>query len=272
MERIHRRQPQNTQRRQAGTKIQDKCVQEKWIQGKSGTTLVETMVTLLLISIMMTMTAASLSAASRIFVRVQKTQYAQSILDTAMTELRNVTQNAVGYVKVYQTGETITDAEGAETGTALEFLNTEGYVVLVSTDGCEDTKIYIGDKSTGTAAAVEKGQLLTRYYFRNSNTKKYTYLQTGNVPVARAVAAVFAKGFYMGNQIEVEYTVPTDKIRDGKLNSITAKVTLYSDENHTNVVATDSETLEFRRPMAYRTQVTATTEQQTAEDPAESTD
>lgn len=48
---------------------------------KSGTTLVEMIVTLMLISIMMVMAVASLSSASRIFVRIQKTQYAQSILD-----------------------------------------------------------------------------------------------------------------------------------------------------------------------------------------------
>lgn len=71
------------------------------LQKKEGTTLVETMVCLLLISIMLAMAASALSAASRIFVRVQRMQYAQSILDTAMTELRTITQNASGYVKIY---------------------------------------------------------------------------------------------------------------------------------------------------------------------------
>ena len=65
---------------------------------KKGTTLVEMIVTLLLISIMMTMAAASLSSAAKIFVRVQKTQYAQSITDTVMTELRTITKDASGYV------------------------------------------------------------------------------------------------------------------------------------------------------------------------------
>ena len=237
---------------------------------RSGTTLVETMVTLLLISIMMAMTAASLSAASRIFVRVQKTQYAQSILDTAMTELRDITQDAVGYVKVYPAGanNNYAGVTGAESGTTLEFLNAEGYVVLVSTDGCDATQIYIGDKRTGLVEAVEKGQLLTRYYFRNSDTKRYTYQKSGNTPVARAVATEFAKGFYMGNYLEVEYTVPARDAKN-KINNIVAKVTLYSDKEHTNVVATDSETLEFRRPMAYRTIETATTEQETADTPAD---
>lgn len=59
------------------------------LQKKEGTTLVETMVCLLLISIMLAMAASALSAASRIFVRVQRMQYAQSILDTAMIGIEN---------------------------------------------------------------------------------------------------------------------------------------------------------------------------------------
>lgn len=71
------------------------------IKEKNGTTLVEMIVTLLLISIMMVMAAASLSSASKIFARLQKMQYAQSILDTTMTELRSITKDACEYIKIY---------------------------------------------------------------------------------------------------------------------------------------------------------------------------
>lgn len=47
---------------------------QKLFREKKGTTMVEMLVTLLLITIMMAMAASSLSSASRIFVRVQKTQ------------------------------------------------------------------------------------------------------------------------------------------------------------------------------------------------------
>lgn len=62
------------------------------------------MACLTLISIMLLMATRGLSSASRIFLRLQKTQYAQSILDTAMTELRNVAGEATGYVKIYENG------------------------------------------------------------------------------------------------------------------------------------------------------------------------
>lgn len=224
---------------------------------KKGTTLVEMIVTLLLISIMMTMAAASLSSAAKIFVRVQKTQYAQSITDTVMTELRTITKDASGYVKIYP-GESgfQPEAAGSTTGTCLEFLNPDGYVELVSTDGCGKTQIYIGDNNNGSADAVEKGQLLTRYYTRNSITGRY-FCRKNGTPVARAVATAFGKGFYMGNYLEIEYSVPSGTADGTKVSSIVAKVTLYSDKDRKHVVASDTELLEFRNPLPYTTAVTA---------------
>lgn len=227
---------------------------------RKGTTLVETMVTLLLISIMMAMAAGALSAASRIFVRIQREQYAQSILDTTMTELRTITKDASGYVKIYPGGTGFNvGAKGSKSGRFLEFLNPEGYAVLVSTDGCEETQIYIGDKLSGTSDKVEKGQLLTRYYFRNSGNGEYIY-QKGSTYVARAVAPVFGKGFYMNNYLDIRYSVPEETAEGGKVKSIVAKVTLYSDKYKTNVVATDSETLELRYPLTFIRGITAVAE------------
>lgn len=224
---------------------------------KKGTTLVEMIVTLLLISIMMTMAAASLSSAAKIFVRVQKTQYAQSITDTVMTELRTITKEASGYVKIYPEESGFqSEAAGSTTGTCLEFLNPDGYVELVSTDGCEKTQIYIGDNNNGSADAVEKGQLLTRYYTRNSTTGKY-FCRKDGIPVARAVATAFGKGFYMGNYLEIEYSVPSGTTDGTKVSSIVAKVTLYSDRDRKHAVASDTELLEFRNPLIYTTAVTA---------------
>ena len=76
-----------------------------------------------------------------------------------MTELRILTANASGYVKIYADGNEITGKEGTDTGTgtALEFLNEEGYAVLLSTDGCEATDIYITGSRTGEVEAVEIG-------------------------------------------------------------------------------------------------------------------
>lgn len=215
----------------------------------------EMMVTLLLISIMMVMATASLSSASRIFVRIQKTQYAQSIMDTVMTELRTLTKDATVYVKIYENGGNIAENAGTTSGTALEFVNTEGYVVLISTDGCEATQLYIGDNQVGTSDSVEKGELLTRYYFRNSTEGTYVY-QNEAQPVARAVAPVYGKGFYMKNYLKVTYSLP-ENADANDVKSVVAKVELYSDETCQNKVAEDSEVLEFRYKVKENLEVTA---------------
>ena len=199
------------------------------LRKKQGTTMVEMMVTLLLISIMMTMAVSSLSSASHIFMQVQKTQYAQSILDTVMTELRAITKNASSYIKIYENAKNIANSTGNCDGNAIEFINEEGYAVLVSTDGCDDTELYIGDNVIGTAKAVEEGQLLTRYYFVDGGT--YTYEKDGKA-AARAVAAVYGKGFYMGNYLKITYSWPDGAQEEGVTDHILATVTLYSDADY----------------------------------------
>lgn len=250
-----------TDRRQAGKRKEQLSYAKNLVKDRKGTTLVETMVTLFLISILMAMAASALSSASRIFVRIQKTQYAQSVLDTTMTELRTITKDATGYVKLYERTTAMDEQYGGSKGTntkgnAIEFMTPEGFVELVSANGCSETEIHIGDKVTGTADAVETGQLLTRYYFRNSNTGQYIFTQNGK-PVARAVANVFAKGFYMGNYVEVEYSYPANVSDGSKISSITAKVTVYSEYDKAtkslkNVMATDTEVLEFRNPITVK--------------------
>ena len=127
---------------------------------------------------------------------------------------------------------------------------------LISTDGCSETQIYIGDNNNGSAEAVEQGQLLTRYYSRNSTTGKYTYQQEGT-PVARAVATAFGKGFYMGNYLDIEYSIPSGTADGTKVSSIMATVTLYSDKARKHSVASDTEILELRNPLPYKAGITA---------------
>lgn len=223
------------------------------------------MVTLLLIMILMAMAAASLSSAFRIFLRIQKAQYAQSVLDTAMTELRTLTKDATVYVKIYKNGTDVTGMPGASTGDAIEFMNKEGYVVLLTTDGCAQTELYITGQNTGTADAVDAGELLVRYYFpQGGKSTTYSYSK-GTTPVARAVTTAFGKGFYMGNYLEVTYSFP-DGITDGAtVDSVTATLKLYSDEAHTNELASDTEVLAFRHQVVRKDGVTAAVESETSE-------
>ena len=239
-----------------------KKLREHWkkhLCNKKGTTLVETIVSLLLITVLLAMAAGALSSAFRIFLRIQKTQYAQSVLDTAMTELRTQTKDATVYVKIYDSGNEVADQAGTDSGDALEFMNKEGYVVLLTTDGCEQTSLYITDQLTGTAEQVGSGELLARYYFPQGGiTAGYTYAE-GQTPVARAVAAVFGKGFYMGNYLEVTYSFPDGVAEGATVDGITATLKLYADEAHTKELASDTELLSFRHRVVRKDAVTAKT-------------
>lgn len=234
----------------------------KWLRilkERKGTTLVEMLVCLTLISIMLSMAAGALSSASRIFIRIQKQQYAQSILDTVMTELRNQTKDATTYVKIYENGENIAGNDGKTSGNAIEFMNSMGYVVLLSTDGCESTKLYVKDTLLSEQDAVEKGRLLARYYSKKPD-QTYIYQKsegTGDTLVARAMAEAFGTGFYMKNYLNVVYSVP-DTTADGvTVKAVTATATLYSDEACTNAIASDTEILEFRYDVKYNAGLTA---------------
>lgn len=240
---------------------------QKRLKDKSGTTLVEMLVTLLLIGIMLSMAAGTLSSAAKVFLRVQKTQYAQSILDTVMTELRTVSSDAVEYVKIYEKGTDIAEKGGNISGKAIEFMNSDSYVELVTTevDPYDSTVIlYDSDmQQTTTKEKMNAGQIYTRYYTTEtaatpSSGATYIY-SPGTYLVARAIEAAYGEGFYMGNYVKVTYSVPEGTKDGDSISSVNATVALYSDKEYTeaNKVAEDTEVLYFRNPVKFRMGKTA---------------
>ena len=61
-------------------------------KGRSGTTLVEMVVTMLLSGMMMAMIAGIMSPAAKMFVRIQKQQFAQLIMDNTISQLQAITR------------------------------------------------------------------------------------------------------------------------------------------------------------------------------------
>ena len=116
-------------------------------RGSSGTTLVELLVSILMVSILMVMVVGIVVPSFKIFVRMQKTQFAQMILDNTLQELKGQTREAVGYVKIYDAAEAdgsgVLAADGSDAGGALEYMNTDGYVVLLSAGGSPETAVKI---------------------------------------------------------------------------------------------------------------------------------
>lgn len=217
---------------------------------KAGTTLVELIVSMFLMSILMAAVVGILSPAAKLFVRMQRLQFAQVILDNVIQELRGITENASGYVKLYDTCEPDTlmgDKVGEEEGLALEFLDTQGYVTLISTQGCPETDIYLGTQKIDTMKAEDQkpGRLLIRYYAQGTG-ERYYYENKDGRAVARALQKVFAEGAYMGNYLEITFSYPPGLAPGDKVEYLNAQVAVYRDEAKTKLWVKDQVTLDLR--------------------------
>lgn len=231
------------------------------IRKKAGLTLVELVVSMLLMSMMMAMIVGILSPAAKIFVRMQKLQYAQQVLDNTAAQLRSMAGEANQYVKIYADAVGIADAEGAAQGPVLEFVNTEGYVTLLSADGSGRTELVLGDTKVDEAEEVPKGRLLARYYNAAGTGNTYSYIK-GGTPVARAAAQIFTDGFYMGNYLQMEFSYPAGTADGDSVTYLTAMLSLYSDAgcSSDHLVATEDVILDFRYFVERRDDVTAVTD------------
>lgn len=273
------------------------CVQNLRKKARAGTTLTEMVVTLLVFGILMAMVTAVLHPATKTFIRMQKLQYAQIILDNTIQELRGIVLEAsgAGYVKIYPLcGLTATGGAteltsdnssangiGTDQGKGLEFVSLDQYVMLVSADGSPQTDLYVGTTNRvkiGTGERIEPGRLLVRYYKPQNGMYDYKDITGGKtVYVARAVTQVFAdshgkdsegpvSGYYMGNYVGLEFSFPepckveTDADGEHKYyNYVKVKVSLYNDPDRKpeHLVAEDTAVLDFRYPVERRDSVTA---------------
>lgn len=207
----------------------------KYLKRKEGMTLVETVVSMLLIMIMLTMVVAVVSPAFKVFIRMQRLQFAQMVLDNVEEDIKAELRNATTYVKIYdkdsEDGTGIIDTAGVNKGEVLEYVNTQGYIVLVSANGCAETDIYRGTTKSGQYAPVSSGQLLYRYYLNTKSIEgqraTYNYTMDGK-PSARAATTAFGSGYYMGNYLKIEFAFSDETCNNGDtINDIKVSAYLY---------------------------------------------
>jgi len=219
------------------------------LRDRGGYTLVELLAASTLLIILITMCAAAVPPAARIMLRLRTLNYAQVILDDVLETLRDELEGAQGYVKFYPDGGVIAGAGGSTRGAAVEYLGENGFLVLISADGCEETDLCrrtAGADGTAsydafdTEEAIPAGLLLVRYYLPDGDT--YVYSQDGK-PIARALTTVYPAAFYMGLWLKLEFKsvgVFTSA------QSITVTASLYRDEERTDLVCSDSLTVDLR--------------------------
>ena len=226
-------------------------------------TLVELVVSMLLVAIIMAMIVGILSPAAKIFLRMQKLQYARQILDNTAAQLRDMAEEATQYVKIYGDGEHIAETVGAASGSTLEFVNPEGYITLISADGSPAMDLVLEDTKIEEAEEVKEGCLAARYYniagITETDTYKYNYTKGGN-QIARAVARIFTDGYYMGNYLKIEFAYPAGVGGTGSpVTYLEAKLSLYNNEDlmPEHLVVQDEVVLDFRYTVVREDEVTA---------------
>lgn len=228
----------------------------KRLKTKEGMTLVETMVSILLVMIMLTMVVAVVSPAFKVFIRMQRLQFAQMILDNVEEDMKAELRDATTYVKIYETdgenGTGIIDKDGVNKGEVLEYVNTEGYIVLVSANGCAATNIYRGNTKSGQYDLVPKGQLLYRYYLNTKSVEgqraTYNYTMDGE-PSARAATTAFGSGYYMGSYLKIAFAFYGETCNNGDtINGIKVSAYLYdsSEMKDEDLVAQEDFVIDFR--------------------------
>ena len=228
----------------------------KQLKRKEGMTLVETVVSMLLVMIMLTMVVAVVSPAFKVFIRMQRLQFAQMILDNVEEDMKAELRNATTYVKIYEKdshdGAEIIGADGVNKGEVLEYVNTQGYIVLVSANGCAETDIYRGNTKSGQYDLVPKGQLLYRYYLNTKSVEgqkaSYNYTMDGK-PSARAATTAFGSGYYMGNCLQIAFAFSDETCNNGDtVNGIKVSAYLYdsSEMKDEDLVAQEDFVIDFR--------------------------
>lgn len=224
------------------------------LRDRSGTTLVEMVATLLISGMMLSMIAGIMGPAARVFYRMQQLQYAQAVLDQTVTTLQDMAGEASGYVKLYADAaaeNSLQGQTGADSGKALEFVNTEGYVELISTQGCPATQMIVGGQHMAEndvkADEISPGRLFARYYVvQDTAAHTYWYEDTAGQAVARAVQNVFASGHDMGNTLEVVFSYPAGIVENDPVFYLEAQISLYADAEKKQLLAQETVALDLR--------------------------
>lgn len=229
------------------------------LRSRRGLTLVELLVSMALLGLALTLFAATLSPAARSFQRLETLNDAQIVADDLLETVRSQLEDARGYVKCYDSGQNLARKEGAATGTAIEFMDPSGYVAVLNADGCPETTLRRvssedgGTMETSTAAKIDPGYLAVRYY-KNDSNQQYTYQTGPDRYVARAMTALYGRGFYVGLYAGLEFSLEPAA---GSAKTVTVTVSLYRDAERTDRVFSDQLVVDLRQTPPVKTEATA---------------
>lgn len=179
------------------------------LKNKRGTTLVELVVCMVLLSLFTLAAVTLIQPSAQAYMQVQQQTRAQNLADALIETIRGELLNANGYIRFADGAtdnnfDTVFDKKsGVSSGTALEFSVYPNHIELIDKD-----KVPALTKADGTpllsldAANELDGYLHMRFYLQEKNTYKPQHEVTSegtDLPnVAYAYTTAYPKDAYMG--------------------------------------------------------------------------
>lgn len=180
------------------------------LKNKRGTTLVELVVCMVLLSLFTLAAVTLIQPSAQAYMQVQQQTRAQNLADALIETIRGELLNANGYIR-FADGATDSNLDkvfdpktGVSSGTALEFNVNSNYIELIDKD-----KVPALTKADGTQLLSQEtaneldGYLHMRFYLQEKDTYKPQHkvtLENGtDLPnVAYAYTTAYPKDAYMG--------------------------------------------------------------------------
>lgn len=215
------------------------------LQNSKGTTLVELMVSITLLTILTLAAISLLAPCARAYITVQQQSRAQTLADALVENLRLELENAVGEMRFAEADETdsnevyetlvSTENPRPAQGTALEYSVFPNHVVMLDAGAVPPLTKQISETDTKTiltaADAAKKQGYLHMRYFRDSQT--VTEAKNG---LAYAYTDIYAKGAYMNMKIgDITFYArgweQDDDQTVTRLTSLTVVITIVSEKD-----------------------------------------
>ena len=223
------------------------------IVSRRGTTLVELMAAMALLSLLLLLISGALRPAAAVTRMIGRMSDAQSLADGVLEAIRMDVENACGYVKLYEDGTDIPEQEGTlSEGRALEYLNSSGEPILVSAEGCG--RALLGETEEGE---ITPGRLFFLTRLRADSDLTHP-AEDGELVLGAERREPYGEAYYSGMYLELRFAPTEEVVEEDRAEALDVTVRLYRDMERTDLVLKESRTVELRNGPRWITAVTAT--------------
>lgn len=221
---------------------------------RRGTTLVELVAAMALLSLLLLMISGVLHPAAAAVQRAGQMHDARSLLDDVLEVVRMEVESACGYAKLYEDGTNITEQGGTlGMGTALEYLNLNGEPVLVSAEGCGRAWLT---QSREEAEEIPPGRLFFLTRLRAEADLTHPAEDDGLV-LGASCREPYGEAYYGGMYLEMQFVPAGETAEGGPAEGLEITAALYRDEERTDLLLEESLAVELRNAPLWTTAITA---------------